>query len=108
MLEQHYLESKKHLAQMFIASGAFMTGGQFLLKSGQMSDTYINAKKVIMDSDGLMFASMLLLNTAERTIGKYTDNKRPGFAGKAEGTNTLLGGIILYHRLHDSHRSRAF
>lgn len=81
------------IREYFRAMGAVKFGGPFKLASGGESDFYVNAKTVLTNSRGLYLASKLAWLIVENQIDLAGEGW-PGVAGKAEGTNTLVGGML--------------
>lgn len=86
-------EMREQLLDLFVSSGAVKTGGPFKLAAGGESDFYVNCKKVLMHGRGVLLASQLawLLIARKLDLG---GTGWPHVAGKAEGTNSLVGGML--------------
>lgn len=83
------IDRKGLILDRFRTLGAVMKG-DFRLSSGRRTDTYVNAKKVLTDPLGVL-----------RVVGGLMSQLRedfpqafPNLAGKAEGVNCLLGGML--------------
>lgn len=86
-------EMRGQLIDLFVSNGAVKTGGPFKLAAGGESDFYVDCKKVLMSGRGVSLAAKLaLLKIASKLeLGGFG---WPGVAGKAEGTNSLVGAML--------------
>jgi len=64
--------------------------GNFLLTSGRQTDVYVNAKKILMSPAGLWLAATAM----KQKIQSCHPYCPPDLAGKAEGVNNLIGGLL--------------
>jgi orotate phosphoribosyltransferase len=76
------------LIKIFHTCGA-VRRGDFVLKSGKRSDLYLDVKKVSLFQTGLL---LLTESLYAHLLNRFSP--LPHLAGKAEGVNNLLGGLL--------------
>jgi len=86
-----YLGYKKELINCFRNLGA-VKKGDFTLASGQKSDIYINAKKILMERTALMYICDMIEHIT------LLENLHPNcVGGPATGVVPLIGALVMTH-----------